>query len=251
MDAKSQRAYLRALGIPLYWPRHKPLPARTTLADGGEAGPPEGLSTAASGPARHGEGSAVGNEREARRAALEELREEVLHCTACPLHQTRTQGVFGVGNPEARVMFVGEAPGAEEDRRGEPFVGRAGRLLDAMLAAIDLDRNTVFITNVLKSRPPNNRDPRPEEVAQCEGYLRRQIELIRPELLVALGRVAAQNLLKTQKPLNRLRGTEQHYAETPLVITYHPAYLLRNPKDKAKAWVDLKTIRRYLRTPSP
>ncbi|HKJ88640.1 MAG TPA: uracil-DNA glycosylase, partial [Gammaproteobacteria bacterium] len=166
--------------------------------------------------------------------------------TACSLCQTRTQTVFGVGDPQARVMFVGEAPGAEEDRRGEPFVGRAGQLLDAMLAAIGLDRTAggVFIANVLKCRPPNNRDPQPEEVAQCEGYLRRQIELIQPRILVALGRVAAQQLLQTQQPLARLRGAEHRFHDTPVLVTYHPAYLLRNPADKAKAWEDLKAVRR-------
>jgi len=181
-----------------------------------------------------------------REAALEALRGEVAGCTACSLCQTRTQTVFGVGDPQARVMFVGEAPGAEEDRRGEPFVGRAGQLLDAMLAAIGLDRTAggVFIANVLKCRPPNNRDPQPEEVAQCEGYLRRQIELIQPRILVALGRVAAQQLLQTQQPLARLRGAEHRFHDTPVLVTYHPAYLLRNPADKAKAWEDLKAVRR-------
>ncbi|MEF8794489.1 MAG: uracil-DNA glycosylase [Thiohalorhabdus sp.] len=196
---------------------------------------------------------------------METLRGEVAECTACPLHAGRTQTVFGVGDPQASVMFVGEAPGAEEDRLGEPFVGRAGKLLDAMLAAIGLDRNAVagddwtgsgppggsggagvFIANVLKCRPPNNRDPDPEEVAQCEGYLRRQIELVAPDLLVALGRVAAQELTRSKQPLAKLRGREHRYHETPLLITYHPAYLLRSPADKAKAWEDLKAVRRRI-----
>ncbi len=179
---------------------------------------------------------------------LEALREEVAACTACSLHVGRTQTVFGVGDPEASVMFVGEAPGAEEDRLGEPFVGRAGKLLDAMLAAIGLGRHEggVFIANVLKCRPPNNRDPRGEEVEQCEAFLRRQIELVAPAVLVALGRVAAQSLLRTQQPLARLRGREHRFHETPLLVTYHPAYLLRSPADKAKAWEDLKAVWRRI-----
>jgi len=178
----------------------------------------------------------------------ESLREQVMQCTRCALHRARTQGVFGVGSEHARLLIVGEAPGAEEDRRGEPFVGRAGQLLDAMLRAIDLDRQSVYITNILKSRPPDNRDPRPEEIAACEPYLRRQIELLAPALIVAVGRVAAQNLLRTDRPLGRLRGEWHRYGprETPLLATYHPAYLLRNPADKRKAWQDLKVVRRAL-----
>jgi DNA polymerase len=147
-------------------------------------------------------------------------------------------------------MVIGEAPGAEEDRRGEPFVGRAGQLLDAMLRAIGLSRaQNVYIANVLKSRPPNNRDPSPEEVAACLPYLRRQIELIRPRLLLAVGRIAAQNLLGTEESLSRLRGRVHQFGElnTPLVVTYHPAYLLRNPADKRKAWEDLKFARSVFR----
>ncbi len=147
-------------------------------------------------------------------------------------------------------MVIGEAPGAEEDRRGEPFVGRAGQLLDAMLRAIGLGRaENVYIANVLKSRPPNNRDPRPEEVAACLPYLRRQIELVRPRLLLAVGRIAAQNLLGTEDSLSRLRGRVHRFGElnTPLVVTYHPAYLLRNPADKRKAWEDLKFARNVFR----
>ena len=223
-DGPSQQAYLRAIGIPLYHYR--------------QAKPAEG--------------------DELQELSLwEGLQEEVAHCTACPLHESRTQTVFGVGDPGARVMFVGEAPGAEEDRQGAPFVGRAGRLLDAMLAAIGLDRRAglpdgptdkdgVFIANVLKCRPPRNRDPEPGEVAACEGYLRRQIELMAPEVIVALGRVAGQDLTQSQKPLARLREQVHAYHDTPLLVTYHPAYLLRNPADKAKAWQDLKAVRRRL-----
>jgi uracil-DNA glycosylase family 4 len=180
-----------------------------------------------------------------RRAAImgmdwAELKASVAGCTACALHGTRTQGVLGVGDTKADWLFIGEAPGAEEDARGEPFVGQAGRLLDNMLASIGLKRGeNVYIANVLKSRPPGNRDPRPEEVAACEPYLLRQIELIRPKLIIALGRFAAQTLLTTDKSIAALRGRLHDYQGVPLLVTYHPAYLLRNLPDKAKAWRDL------------
>ena len=178
------------------------------------------------------------------------LQAQVATCTKCALHGSRTQTVFGVGNRAAEWMVVGEAPGAEEDKRGEPFVGRAGQLLDNMLAAIGLDRTrNVYIANILKCRPPNNRDPQPDEVACCEPYLQRQIALIRPRLILAVGRIAAQNLLKTDTPLTRLRGRVHHYGphQTPLVVTYHPAYLLRSPGDKRKAWEDLQLAVRVFR----
>jgi uracil-DNA glycosylase family 4 len=167
------------------------------------------------------------------------LETAVRGCTKCSLHATRTQTVFGVGNRQARWMFIGEAPGADEDRQGEPFVGRAGQLLNAILFAIGLKREEVYIANVLKCRPPGNRDPQPEEVIQCEPYLLRQIELIKPRLIVALGRHAAHSLLKTEVPLSKLRGQRLSYHGTPLIVTYHPAYLLRNPADKRKVWDDL------------
>jgi uracil-DNA glycosylase len=183
-------------------------------------------------------------------ARWDALRSEVLSCTKCVLHQSRTQGVLGVGPRRADWMVIGEAPGAEEDRRGEPFVGRAGHLLDAMLHAIGLNRGTnVYIANVLKSRPPGNRDPKPEEVAACLPYLMRQIELLQPRLMLAVGRIAAQNLLSTDLSLGRLRGKVHHFGElnTPLIVTYHPAYLLRTPADKSKAWEDLKFARSVFR----
>jgi DNA polymerase len=174
------------------------------------------------------------------------LEDAVRPCTKCALHTTRTQTVFGVGSRKAQWMFVGEAPGAEEDRQGEPFVGAAGKLLNAMLAALGLKREEVFIANVLKCRPPNNRDPQPGEVEQCEPYLIRQIELIQPKLIVALGRHAAHSLLKTDLALARLRGQRLSYQNIPLVVTYHPAYLLRTPSDKRKAWEDLRRARALL-----
>lgn len=175
------------------------------------------------------------------------LADAVAACTRCPLHQSRTQGVLGVGDRNADWLVVGEAPGAEEDRLGEPFVGQAGKLLDAMLAAIGQARGrNVYIANVLKSRPPGNRDPSPDEVAACLPYLERQIDLIKPKIILALGRFAAQSLLLTDTPIGRLRGRVHAYRGVPLVVTYHPAYLLRNPADKAKAWEDLVLARNTL-----
>ena len=170
------------------------------------------------------------------------LRAEVKDCRKCPLHQGRTQTVFGVGNETADWMIIGEAPGAEEDRQGEPFVGRAGQLLNAMLLATGLRREQVFIANILKCRPPNNRDPQPEEVAACENYLHRQIALVRPKIILAVGRIAAQNLLKVDTPIGRMRGRTYEYKalNVPVVVTYHPAYLLRSPREKRKAWDDLQ-----------
>ncbi|MCX7626909.1 MAG: uracil-DNA glycosylase [Methylophilaceae bacterium] len=177
-----------------------------------------------------------------------ELKQAVAACQACSLAQTRTQTVFGVGDEHADWLFVGEAPGAEEDKRGEPFVGQAGQLLDNMLAAIQLRRgDNVYIANVLKCRPPQNRDPHGEEVAKCDPFLKRQIELIQPKLIVALGRFAAQSLLDTDAPISALRGRLHDYHGVPVIVTYHPAYLLRNMMDKAKAWEDLCFARATMR----
>ena len=209
-------AYLDALGIVAYGPRRATQPA----------GPPD--APAAADPAALG---------------WEALAAAVHGCRRCELCESRTQAVFGVGDRQARLMIVGEAPGAEEDRQGEPFVGRAGRLLNAMLCAVGLDRERVFIANILKCRPPRNRDPQPAEVAQCMPYLRRQIELVAPALILCVGRIAAQNLLATDTPIGRLRGS-LHRLETgvPVIVTYHPAYLLRSPGEKRKAWEDLKLV---------
>jgi DNA polymerase len=169
-----------------------------------------------------------------------QLKESVAGCTACPLHKGRHKTVFGVGDEHAEWLFIGEGPGADEDMKGEPFVGQAGKLLDNMLAAIGLKRGqNVYIANVVKCRPPGNRNPEPLEVAQCEPYLHRQIELIKPRLIVALGKVAAVNLLKREASVASLRGKVLEYQGIPLIITYHPAYLLRSLPEKAKAWEDL------------
>ena len=174
---------------------------------------------------------------------LDALRREVADCTACALHETRTQTVFGTGRATADCLIIGEAPGAEEDRRGEPFVGRAGKLLNSMLSAIGLDRDAVFIANILKCRPPGNRDPRAEEVQACAHFLERQIALLQPRVILAVGRVAAGNLLSSDAPLGRMRGQQHYYGNNriPVVVTYHPAYLLRSPGEKRKAWADLKS----------
>jgi DNA polymerase len=218
-SAIARRAhYLEALGIDRYESRHESADA-----------PAKGLEPAPAGD-------------------WEMLRAEVAACTKCSLCETRTQTVFGIGNHRARWLIVGEAPGAEEDRRGEPFVGRAGQLLNSMLRAVDLTRDNVFIANVLKCRPPGNRDPKPEEAANCLPYLERQIALVEPALMLAIGRVSAQTLLGTDAAVARLRGRVHHFGERriPLIVTYHPAYLLRAPAEKRKAWDDLKLARDLL-----
>lgn len=195
-------------------------------------------------PNQH-EARPTGSDAMGRRDAIlsmewSELKQAVSACTACRLHETRTQAVFGVGDEQADWMLVGEGPGVEEDRQGEPFVGQAGKLLNNMLAAIDLKRGrNVYIANTVKCRPPENRNPEPDEVAACEPYLTRQIALTSPRLIIAFGKVAAQRLLETDSTIASLRG-KLHQAEgIPLIVTYHPAYLLRSLQDKAKAWEDL------------
>lgn len=173
---------------------------------------------------------------------LEKYRAEIENCTKCPLHKTRTKFVFGTGSATADIMFVGEAPGRDEDLQGVPFVGRAGQLLNRIFERVNLRRETVYIANILKSRPPNNRDPLPAEVAACIPYLHRQIELIRPKILVALGRVAAQNLLNNNASLGSMRGKVWEYRGIPLIVTFHPAYILRNMAMLDTAVEDLQFI---------
>jgi uracil-DNA glycosylase family 4 len=218
-----RRAYLEALGIDVWVPRE-------------EVGPhPEDM---------------VETDTQSDIRTWDDLRAAVAACTSCSLHTSRTQTVFGVGDPQADWMIIGEAPGAEEDRRGEPFVGRAGKLLDEMLRAVGRSRDRVFIANILKCRPPNNRDPKAEESAACRGYLQRQIELVEPKIILAVGRIAAQLLLETDEPVGRLRGSRHQLGDTPLVVTYHPAYLLRSPTQKRKAWDDLCLAKRLMREAS-
>ena len=187
--------------------------------------------------------------------SLAELETVVSGCRLCPLAEGRTNAVFGVGDAHAPCMIIGEAPGADEDARGEPFVGRAGRLLNAMLRAMGFDREAVYIANIVKCRPPKNRDPRPEEMAACAAYLRRQITLVEPRVILAVGRIAAQNLVGGALAIGRMRGQSYFYenadngARIPIVVTYHPAYLLRSPLEKRKSWEDLKRVRDLLETP--
>jgi len=179
----------------------------------------------------------------------DQLKAEVAHCTACALSQSRTQAVFGIGDENADWLCVGEGPGAREDATGEPFVGPAGKLLDNMLSAIGLQRgNNVYIANIVKCRPPNNRNPEVHETMQCEPFLARQIELIKPKIIIALGKIAAQNLVKCDDKISNLRGTLHHYSGIPLIVTYHPAYLLRALPDKAKAWEDLLFAKDIMRS---
>lgn len=191
--------------------------------------------------------SALSNLEESNNS-LQTLQQCISNCQLCPLHQTRTQTVFGIGNENAKLMIIGEAPGFHEDQQGEPFVGRAGQLLNAMLQSIGLERSDVYIANILKCRPPNNRDPLPEEVEKCTPYLKQQIALIKPKILCAVGRIAAQYLLETTEPLSRLRNKTHTYGDEklPLFITYHPAYLLRNPSAKAESYQDLLRLQEAL-----
>ncbi|AAU91707.1 phage SPO1 DNA polymerase-related protein [Methylococcus capsulatus str. Bath] len=237
-DLKERRRiqYLDAMGIPVWKLRSQPVPAAEPAAD--------------AFPSPPGRRECEGPDEE----NWDRLAAEVAACTRCELHLTRTQTVFGVGNRRATWMVIGEAPGEQEDLQGEPFVGRAGQLLNEMLRAIGLKREEVYIANILKCRPPRNRDPKPEEAAACESYLKRQIALIRPRIILAAGRIAAQNLLKSTETIGKLRGRVHRYENIPLVITYHPAYLLRAPLEKRKAWQDLllavETLNRSPVTPS-
>jgi DNA polymerase len=174
------------------------------------------------------------------------LQQQVAACIRCPLHTTRTQTVFGVGNQRAEVMVIGEAPGQDEDAQGEPFVGRAGQLLDAMLAAIGFVREQVYIANIIKCRPPNNRNPHAEEVAHCIGYLRQQIALVQPKIIFAIGKIAAHSLLQIDATVAAMRGELYDYEGISVIVSYHPAYLLRAPGEKRKAWQDLLHLKRLL-----
>lgn len=209
-------------------------------AGSGDATPP-GRGSSAATEAAPAEESHI-----AAAADLESLAELVAACTRCPLHEVRTHPVFGEGAPDARVVCVGEAPGKREDETGRPFVGRAGKLLDRLLLTIGLPRESVYICNVLKSRPPRNRDPLPEEVKACSPYLLRQLALIRPEIVVAFGAFAARTLLDSTSALGRMRGSVHRYAGYPVVVTYHPAALLRNPGWIRPTWEDLQIVRRLL-----
>lgn len=232
---------LEEMGLtPIWRVRTRQVESGTTVADAQNVPAASGRGETAAPAAAQ---SAIdADERGANIARMDwtELRPTVAACTACGLRKTCTQTVFGIGDEKADWLLVGEAPGAEEDARGEPFVGQAGKLLDAMLAGIDLKRgDDVYIANVLKCRPPGNRNPEAPEVAKCSPYLQRQVELIRPRLILAMGRFACQTLLDTDSSIASLRGRAHSYQGVPLIVTYHPAYLLRSLPDKAKAWEDL------------
>ena len=178
--------------------------------------------------------------------SLESVREEMGECTRCKLHKGRTNLVFGVGNAKARLMFVGEAPGEDEDKKGEPFVGKAGQLLTKMIEAMGLRREDVYICNTVKCRPPNNRNPEPDELSSCEPFLKGQLAAVQPEVIVTLGKFAAQALLREETPISRLRGSWREYEGIPVMPTFHPAYLLRSPQEKGKVWDDLQQVMKKL-----
>jgi uracil-DNA glycosylase len=225
MDNLTRLQYLEAMGINVWIPR-KSMPGVIQAA-------PESISTS---KYLIKEPQVQDNPQQ----AWADLETEVANCTKCTLCQTRTQTVFGTGNKTADWMIIGEAPGQNEDEQGKPFVGKAGLLLTEMLRAVGLERDDVFITNILKCRPPGNRDPKPEEAESCSDYLRRQRELIKPKIILAVGRISAQTLLKTDTPIGKLRGKVHDLDGTPLVVVYHPAYLLRSLLEKRKAWQDLQ-----------
>ena len=220
------------------WRRRGPSPEGAASSDAGEPPPVEAGQQPA---AARGAG-----------AALADIRADLGDCTRCKLHQLgRRQIVYGVGNPDAALMFVGEAPGHDEDVQGIPFVGRAGQLLTKIIEAIGLSRDDVYIANVIKCRPPENRNPEPDEVASCEPFLFRQVQVIKPQVIVALGTFAAQALLRTNDPISRLRGKIFHYGDARLIPTFHPAYLLRSPERKREVWDDMKLVRALLRGDAP
>ncbi|MCH8078494.1 MAG: uracil-DNA glycosylase [Proteobacteria bacterium] len=226
---QTQEYYLQTMGVEVYWSRNRVIDEPVFNSD-------EVRTASVRVPETTVQESEI----------WRDLRQRVAKCQQCELHRERTQTVFGVGDHHADWLIIGEAPGAEEDKQGEPFVGRAGKLLNNMLFALGLQREQVFIANILKCRPPKNRDPKPEEVNACSSYLREQIDLIQPKIILAVGRIAAQNLMKTETPIGKMRGQRYQYADTgiPVVVTYHPAYLLRSPREKRKAWQDLQLAMR-------
>ncbi len=251
MDHATRLQYLEAMGIDVWVSRHQPVVVEQVV----NVGYPQGHKWAEHSEAHrsHHEGASTNLDRwaslhsaqptgssHADEQTWHDLQQKVANCQACSLCETRTQTVFGVGSHHASWMLIGEAPGQNEDLQGEPFVGRAGQLLNEMLRAIGLSREEVFIANILKCRPPNNRDPQTAEVAACHDFLQGQIDLLKPKIILAVGRIAAQNLLNTQQSLAKLRGVRHQLEQIPLVVVHHPAYLLRSLTEKAKAWDDLQ-----------
>ncbi len=227
LDESKRLHYLQAMDIDVWTPRH-PLRGQQEAA-------PDIQQQEDTGP--------VGVEHDSD-AAWRELQREVAGCQRCELYQSRTQTVFGVGNRDADWMLIGEAPGKQEDLKGEPFVGPAGQLLTEMIRALGYSRDDVYIANILKCRPPDNRDPNAEEVAACSAFLQRQIALVQPKIILPVGRIAAQNLLGTKDSLAKLRGVVHKLDDIPVIVIYHPAYLLRSLLEKRKAWQDLQLARR-------
>ena len=240
-DASRRHRYLQAMQVDVWLSRARS--GRLTA---------ETAAGASAGLAANAHGTALVEGAQVAAMPLAELETTVAGCQRCDLHGSRRRTVFGTGDSHARCMIIGEAPGAEEDVRGEPFVGRAGQLLNAMLRAIGLSREAVYIANIIKCRPPRNRDPRPEEMLACSAYLRRQIALVEPRVILAVGRVAAQHLAGSRLAIGRMRGQRYFYqhsdggARIPIVVTYHPAYLLRSPLEKRKSWEDLRRARQLL-----
>lgn len=245
---RRRRLILQRIGVDRWRPREAPAATeqKTRFEDAPQPDAEAAAATVEATPSGAAAGSVASMD-------WQTLQDTVAECTLCPLCASRSRTVFGVGRADADILVVGEAPGAEEDRQGEPFVGRAGQLLDNMLRALGYSREQVFIANMLKCRPPRNRDPEPSEVAACWPYLDRQIELVAPQVILAVGRIAAQSLLATDRPLRTLRqGSHQlPTRDVPVVVSYHPAYLLRSPQDKAKAWQDLRRLRGHLKPAMP
>ena len=253
MDGRRQLRYLQLLGISVWVPAGvaltpvgaKPMPSPAPVAPVADtAAAPKPTPTESAAPTV--DMTAPIAENTADNMQWPELENTVRQCTACPLHAGRTQTVFGVGARDAALMVIGEGPGEEEDKQGEPFVGRAGKLLDEMLIAIGQAREAVYIANVVKCRPPKNRNPEPQEAQRCMPYLQNQIALVQPKVIMALGAVAARYLLQTELAIGKLRGRQHQYGDIPVVVTYHPAYLLRSPREKRKSWQDLKAARSLL-----
>ena len=228
-EPKHHASYLQAMGIQTWALRNQP--SAEVIEDTAESVVDDVAVAEVSG---------ISEVADVRQLDWRALQSTVASCTACALHESRTNTVFGIGDHHAQVMVIGEAPGADEDQQGEPFVGSAGQLLNNMLLAIGFRREQVYIANILKCHPPGNRDPQPEEVSQCESYLKRQIAMVKPKVILAVGRIAAHNLLKVETPVGKMRGKLYQYGDTPVVVTYHPAYLLRKLSEKAKSWDDLR-----------
>ena len=244
--------FYRELGIHDFYRRDSPGVEAVSVETRRATSSPSSVDQAEAPIASSGSANQIQEQEMTPEKALRAIREEIGDCTRCPLHkQGRKQIVFGVGNPNADLMFVGEAPGADEDEQGEPFVGRAGQLLNNMISAMGIRRQDVYIANITKCRPPGNRTPEREECETCSPFLMRQIQTVKPKIIVALGAVAAKTLLGVNDAMVNLRGQIYDFKNTKLAVTYHPAYLLRDPRQKKEAWKDLQLVMKYLGMPPP